>query len=145
MPSPVTSLTRYGGTYTFTSQSSTTFTFRIPDGFGAYINANPDDYKNQFPVIRGEVKETIGGGTIIQEFGQYNNDRIITFSTLLTKAEYVDLLAAKALLYEWTLVDQLGDSWRVKFDPSEGMENSSKIRANDKTLINFKFRVIASA
>ena len=145
MALPETSLQRYDGVYLFSSQSnSAKFTFRIDGGMGEYLNANPDDYKNQFPPMRGEVRDTIGGGKIVQEFGQYDHDREITFSQFLTKLEYEDLLSAKALRATWTFIDYLGDTWIVKFAPSDGMQQAYKIRANDKTLINFKFLVISS-
>lgn len=145
MAKPLTSLKRQDGIYVFTSQGgSSTFTFRLPDGLGSYINYNPTDYKNQFSPVRGVIRETIGGGLVVQEFGQYDNDRIISFSSFLTKGEYNDLYTAKALKAQWTFVDYLGDSYLVRFDVEDGMEWDYKVKANDKTLCRFLFRVMSS-
>lgn len=136
-----TSLTNCeGNNYVFTSQGNgTSFSFRKESVDGTFFPANPPDYINQAPRYRGSSTPTIGGGRVIQKFGQFACDGEITFSSYLTKVEVDDLIVAKATGYSWTLTDYLGDSFIVSFDFNSGIVIRQKLIGNDIYIVEFKF------
>ena len=140
---------KYSGAYTFSSQESSTFTFRVRDGFGDYIACNPLDYVKQFSPVRGNRKETVGGSAIIQQFPTtgtpakvaFDCDQTISFSAMLTQAEIEDLATAFRYSGYFILSDYLGHSYHVTLDNQEGFVWDNKIKANDRFLVRFKFWV----
>jgi hypothetical protein len=129
------------GTYTFTTQSSTTFIFRIPDGTGGYIDYNPIDYVPQFSNMRGSMEKTVAGSAVIQQFVQTDSDRVITFSMYLTLAETVDLTLAFANRGRFRFTDFWGNIYLVVLDPQAGFMVDHRVKANDKIYCKFTFIV----
>jgi len=125
------------GTYVFTTQSSTNFIFRIPDGSGGYVNYNPLDYVPQFSSIRGSKEPTVGGSAVIQQFVKTDSDRVITFSVFLTKAETDDLSLAFANRGRFRLTDFWGNVYLVVVAPNEGFIVDHRVKANDKIMCKF--------
>ena len=129
------------GTYNFTTQSSTNFIFRIPDGSGGYVNYNPLDYVPQLSSIRGSMEKTVGGSAVIQQFVVTDSDRMISFSVFLTKAEVDDLKLAFANRGRFRLTDYLGNVYLVIPNPEDGFLIDHKVKANDKIMCKFNFIV----